>query len=175
MQNWFLSNQQSITFLIAVIGFLISITLSLHRFFLYRKNFSLSVIDYAQKPSSEWKTHLFILIHNKSSQPLFISSIKLQCTSQGKLFWRECGLMPQLVRETAAYTAKTAAFPITVPPLGMCSEFLEFQYSGDRVLGLDIPVSFQIQTNRGMVVKSALLSSRAHYLHTRHIPPEDFR
>lgn len=128
-----------------------------------RMNVKISVIDYAPYRKS---FQLFILMENKSSSQISVSSIITRIN--GLNF--QSMLEPEIIKELKidgliSHTDKSATFPIYLNPYESLCFYVVFPCEEKVQLAPGITVIFRIQSNRGVKEQTAILPTESHYLH----------
>ena len=150
---------QDIYNILGILGFLLSASMAIFAFLRSRENYSVDVIDYANRHSDI--VQFLIIITNKSSSPLAISSI----TYEGAI----CEIEPKKIRGEYQHFgfASTAAFPVCIDSHGCTYVYLEFLDVPYIPLSRGTAANFQIQSTRKLAHKTVLLGDKSHYLHSR--------
>lgn len=154
------NSTQNIYNLMAIIGFFLSAMLSLRLFIQSRKNVHIEIID-CQRINGYLQ--LFVYIQNKSSMPLYVSSIQVIATPNNK----PCHLMPKPLENATNKNLITTAFPINFTASEGRNLVLEFPDCSDIELGLDTLVDFQVCSNRGALIVSSIPLRMDRYLRTK--------
>ena len=155
-----LITRENITFLLACIGSLGTLTTGLLAFLRGRKNLSIEIIDY-----SEYKKHivtLYLFLENRSSNPLCISSI---CLKSGEHFVY-CELLEMKIISMAGSDILylSPRFPLNLSPHVGYPYFIQFLECQDIALTPGKTIFLEFHTNRGVISKSLLLPDPARYL-----------
>ena len=157
----FLSQQSNVTFLIAVVSFILSTGHIVVSVLSGKESYKLEVVDYAYRDKNV--IQFLVCIANRSNSPLSIISISAFETT------RE--LFPKMIygKPENWNFRHTVEFPICIPAHGCQYAYLEF--CGDNfqaeLLTPDSKVAFEIRSTRKQVRKIALLPKQSCYLHAR--------
>ena len=150
---------QDIYNILGILGFLLSASMAILTFLRSQENYSIDVIDYANRHSDI--VQFLVIITNKSSSPLTISSI----TYEGTV----CELEPKKIRGKYQQFGfvSTPFFPICLDP--HCSRYIYLEFLDMPYIPLSrgTTVNFQIQSTRKQAHKVLLLGDISHYLHNR--------
>lgn len=155
-----LCTKENITFLIAIIGFIVSI-INLSYFFIIRKiNLTVCFGNYGIKNYYQNKKILLIHYRFDNSSQLAIAITKIQILIDNNAY--ECDIRKniaekyerkrgsQLVCENITYTD---ILPINIPPLASCSGYLGFVIPPDIMSTHEKALTFRICTNRGRAIQ----------------------
>ena len=161
---WF-SQKENITFVIAVLGFELSLCQLLSSSISKRECYKVDIVDY-KKPCSDIVQFLLV-VHNRSTTPLVISEIFFE----GVPFELE----RKKIRERPGWgdfgLRHTPDFPLCVDAQGCCYFYLEFvdisrsAYQHTE-LSPGTVVNLKIHSTRKSVWKTVTLGDISHYLHT---------
>lgn len=145
--------------ILGILGFILSASLTAYSLFKSRENYSISVIDYANRAKDV--TQFLIIITNNSSNPLAISSIIYEGT--------DCELEPKKIRGQVGCWGfvSTPRFPVCISAHGCQYVYLEFVDVPYIPLSRGTAVTFQIQSTRTLADKIVILGDISHYLHSR--------
>lgn len=155
----FLLTKENITFLFSVIGFFGTATGWIYYWITTRKKIDITIFDYSSPFGSI--AQFFVHFQNQSHSPICIVSIDLVHSSK-KIC---CELIPKKIRGTERDMLKTPMFPINLYGKQGYLCFLEFVNCEHIQLAPGNTVVFLINTNRGQVRKSVILSKTSRYLH----------
>lgn len=153
----------SVTFWIAVLGFLLSLIQLIYSVAVNRESYLVHVIDY-KKPRSD-TVQFFLCIENRSASPLTITDISF------------CGIHCELLQKPISGTPgnwdyrQTDNFPLCIPSHSSRCSFVEFlDVSGGSFPGTPLDpgktVILEIRSTRLLARKKLLLGCISHYLHT---------
>lgn len=150
---------QDIYNILGILGFLLSASMAILALLRSREDYSIDVIDYANRNTDI--VQFLIIITNKSSSPLAISSI----TYEGTV----CELEPKKIRGEYQHFGfvSTPFFPVCIDPHSCRYIYLEFLDMPYIPLSRGTTVNFQIQSTRKLAHKTVLLGEISHYLHSR--------
>ena len=156
-----LLQQDTITFLIAVVSFIVSIGSSIVSAFKSRESYTVEVIDYAYRNSEV--IQFLICITNNSNTPLSVIDISV--------FGTVCELYPKKIWGNPGEWnfRHTSEFPVAISAHSCRNLYLEFcgeNFESWR-LAPGIETNFEIRSTRKLVQKSVSLGKTSHYLHTR--------
>ena len=152
--------KENITFILASIGAVGTITGSIIAFVGSRRNIYANLID----ANIRFDTiTLFIEIKNRSSLPICISSVSIIIDSVSY----PCELLPKKVIEFSGILHRTPYFPLNIAPKTGRSYFLEFLDVPEISSAFGTIVSFAFDTNRGIVNKELCLPRQGCYLHKK--------
>ncbi len=149
--------RENITLLIALIGAIGTISGIVSK----RTNINLKIIDYVHIKTHKNIVQLFLLIENRSSNPIIISSISISYL-KGKKYY--CELLPKIITENKLNKVFTPNFPINLQAYQGYQGYFEFLYCEDISLVEGKNLDIQIYTNRKVINKSLTLHSKSHYL-----------
>jgi len=93
--SWF--TKENVTFLIAIVSFLMSALTWIREFWLRRKTIDVTVIDYADRRDIHGVLQFYFLFQNRSSIPAYISKIELEVNEDVYC----CELEPKLIKKIA--------------------------------------------------------------------------
>lgn len=158
--DWFLK-QDNITFLIAVIGFAMSVCNALRNWFRTMERYRFEVIDYAFRRKDV--IQFLICISNNSDSPLTIVDISVFgviCELEPKSIWGDPGQWN---------FRHTPDFPLCIPAHSSQYAYLEFvdDNYGFPKLVPGKTVMFEIRSTDLRAQKTVTLGNESHYLHTR--------
>lgn len=163
MLNWF-SNRDNITFLIAIIGFAMSIYSVIRNAIRSAESYTIEVTDYAYRRAEV--IQFLVCISNLSDEPLSITEISV--------FGTTCELYPKMIygKPENWNFRHTAEFPVCIPAHGCQYAFLEFLGENFRAEQLtpESKVCFEIRSTRKRVQKTVVLGNESHYLHAKKQP-----
>ena len=160
--EWF-QDRNNITFLISVIGFILTTYQLIRNVILSRENYVISVIDYVKRRDD--CIQFLFGIENRSSYPLCISEITF--------YGITCELERKAIRQRPSSWnfQSTGNFPLCIQAHSSQYVYVEF---------LDVPcdtfphiqlcrgttVTFGIRSTRSLAQKKLMLGDISHYLHT---------
>jgi len=155
--SW-LQNQENITFLIAVLGFLMSLGSWVYTGLMRRKKLRFKVHAWQQ---TDDVFYIFLQIENFSELPISITRIQAFISGEPK----DCTAIPTFVygyrklNDTDQIASKeffSMQMPIELNPLGSVSGFVLFEGLPEAQRTISTPVRLQISTNRGAAMKIEL-------------------
>lgn len=124
-----------------------------------RTNFEISIIDYSTIKSRN-VAHLYMTIHNKSSNPLTINLISI-CDNENEY---PCELVSKVIFKNSLRLLKTPEFPLLLPAKSSNNLFLEFvAYKGKKLDSGNL-LTLKVQANRKVKEISSFLPNKSHYL-----------
>lgn len=144
--------------LAGLLGFLLSLGLSVRTWLSRRTAFDVEVLDYNDNRES---ARFLLAVKNRSESPLVISAISA--------FGTTCELEPKKIRNdpTAWNGAVSARLPIRVRARDIEIFYIELLTGRTVPLSAGTQVTFQIQTIARSVPKTVPLGNRSHYLNRR--------
>ena len=156
-----LSGIEQVTFVIAVLGFSVSVIHGLVSLVKSLELYDIRIIDYRKFPNDV--ATFFVSITNFSSRPLVITSIKFSGV--------ECELEPKRIKEVPDQKEpfRSAQFPLCVPAHGaqlVCLEFVG-KHLRNTELNPEKEVILEICSTLQSVRKTLPLGQPSHYLHSR--------
>lgn len=151
-------NVQTIYNILGIIAFVVSAAIATYTYIKSLEHYEVHIIDYELRRTS---LQLFIMVVNKSTNPLVIRSI-----SCGGI---DCELEPKLIRggEKSLFRAITPLFPLGLEALGCQQAYLEFVGYPHNPPTPGTTLTLQICSTRKSEQKTVLLGEQSHYLHTR--------
>lgn len=158
--HW-LSNRDNVTFLIAVLGFGLSLWTAISTAVRARECYDIEIVDYTSPRDDV--VQFMVCIRNISSSPLTIISFTFSDTV--------CELRPKKIRgnpEKFGFQG-TPQFPICVPAHGAEYAYIEFVGSDLPIMGLypGCSVSLYVRSSRGERRFDMKLGEKSFYLHPR--------
>lgn len=150
---------QNICNILGCISFFGTAYLYFRRWISGRKNLEVSIIDYS-KPFGRI-AQFFISFQNHSSSPITIQTVSI--FHNGNEY--PCELIPKKIKGKNESLITTPMFPINLAPAQGYLCYLEFLNCEDIPTSDGKTISLKIHTNRGLIEKSIVLGSTAHYLH----------
>lgn len=131
-----------------------------YNFFKNKTNINIKIIDYTQYTNAH-TVQLLVLIENKSSKPISISSISFSLENSKKYY---CELIPKIITENHSKKIFTAYFPINLQGFQGYQGYLEFLKCEDILLMQGKTLSFEIYSNHRLISKSVILGRQVGYL-----------
>lgn len=154
-----LFTKDNITFVLALIGSVGTVLGWIYTFITSQRKIDIEIYDYTSYIGKI--AQFFIHFQNQSFLPICIMSVTLVYNGVETC----CELIPKKIRGSENDLIKSPMFPINLVAKQGCLYFLEFVNCEQISLTPGSKVDFSINTNRGKIHKSVILSDISHYLH----------